>query len=52
MKAIIEINMPDSCRECELLKSEYDVMDRCIITGSLVSQTQTCRNGDCPLKPV
>lgn len=47
MKAYIEIDMPESCRECDLYSHKL-----CTPTLNNVSQYKHTRHENCPLKEV
>jgi hypothetical protein len=50
MKAILEMEAPESCRECKLKYKEG--FTRCILTKSIVSRFENRCDPNCPLKIV
>ena len=57
MKAILVIDMPESCKDCRLKYFDYGddayyggVTERCVIDGSEISISG--RYDDCPLRPL
>ena len=53
-KAILVIDMPDSCSECRFLNDNYDYPE-CIVTGETKGYTFRTREqkmDKCPLRPV
>ena len=51
-KAILIIDMPDSCNVCPCIQSNYDEGEIwCGVTGEAIYTTNK-KHKDCPLKPV